>query len=75
MNFQELHENLKKEIENKLKAIELKKSEISILEVEIYKIQGATEMLVYVSKELEAQQEKEKEPQALEEPIKTTDKK
>lgn len=59
MNFQEMYENIQNGIKEKVSQIESKRTEISVLEIEIYKMQGATEMLAVISKELEKQQNEE----------------
>ena len=55
MDFQAMYENMQTEIKNKVAQISDKKNEIAVLEADVYKIQGAIEMLVLISKQMEQQ--------------------
>ena len=57
MDFQAMYENMQTEIKNKVTQINDKKSEIAVLEADVYKIQGAVEMLVLISKQMEQQKQ------------------
>ena len=59
MDFQTMYDNMQEQIKAKVAEIEAKRKEISNLEAEIFKIQGATEMLVIVSKQLEEKEQTE----------------
>lgn len=67
MDFQTMYENMQTEVKNKVAQITEKKNEIAVLEADIYKVQGATEMLVLISKQME-QQKQEDETEVEEQP-------
>jgi 6,7-dimethyl-8-ribityllumazine synthase len=64
MNFQSIYENLQNQFKDKVTQIDSKKKEITSLEIEAYKVQGAMEMVVAISKEME--QEQKDEPESVE---------
>lgn len=70
MDFQAMYENIQNQIKVKVDAISDKRQEINVMEAEINKLQGAAEMLVIVSKELNKEQEQPVEEAAIEEPVK-----
>ena len=73
MDFQTMYDNMQEQIKAKVAEIEAKRKEISNLEAEIFKIQGATEMLVIVSKQIEEEQ-KQPEPVDPEKPAEPVEK-
>lgn len=60
MDFQAMYENIQTQIKTKADAIASKRQEISVMEAEINKLQGAAEMLVVVSNQLSQEQAEEK---------------
>jgi hypothetical protein len=76
MDFQAMYENIQNQITAKVDSINEKKQEIAVIEAEIYKLQGAAEMLLVISKQLaEEQKEPVSEEQSELEPVKITNKK
>ena len=73
MDFQTTYNNLQTEMKNKASLIDAKKQEIATLETDIYKLQGASEMLVFVSKQIEEEQ-KQPEPVDPEKPAEPVEK-
>jgi hypothetical protein len=67
MDFQAMYENVQAQLKLKGNDIVSKKNEISAIEAEIYKLQGASEMLIIISNELEKQKTVEEVP--IDEPV------